>query len=539
MNHERFLQFEFIRPARLVYKGPSGEAPSGGTEGADKPAAAPVDPTGAPSAAATRRGAETAAAVARGDEAAAAERKAADEIVADLAVPAPAPAEGATGPAEGTSSSAGAGPAETPPTADTATSPETGTVTGAAAEAAPPTAGAATETAESALPSGSFTEKQVMDVLGKPAFKDKLGDGKSNDDIKKLLADGTMTAAEHAIIVWARTPITESDETAAYERALKLLVPQWQQAEIDVGNTLPTPSEIDSLAADGKISYRDALVLRGLLKRKLEKGEELDRVSDEELAKFRKQVGLKSEDNDSIFDDIPMLGGLGGVLASIGKILTKMMEKGEKLVDALSAWLDRKFGGGDDKKEASKTFARSPIAGDEKFTVAKATDKGVDLKTDKPGSDITALHEGEAEVVAKDSDSITLKKGDAKFIYGHLNPLGTLAVGAKVAAGAKLGTLKGDTLNLQITNKENQQVKYEDVVALLKTFTKEATATPDATAVAASDTAATPKAGADAAAPAPVPAPAPAPAPAPPAAPTATPAPAAPTPATGGKSATG
>ncbi|MFA6521732.1 MAG: hypothetical protein WCT53_05095 [Candidatus Gracilibacteria bacterium] len=152
----------------------------------------------------------------------------------------------------------------------------------------------------------------------------------------------------------------------------------------------------------------------------------------------------------------------GGFMA----MLEKLIEKFGKLFEQIGNWLSEKFDG------MTPKFKKSPIGGSEKFTISTA-EKGVDLKTKKPGLDATWVKDSEAKVVDVGADYVKVGNAEGIVTYSKIKP--DVTIGAVVKPGAKLGAIDGDTLNLQMEDKDG---KSEDPTSLLRGFVDK-TETPD------------------------------------------------------------
>ena len=196
-----------------------------------------------------------------------------------------------------------------------------------------------------------------------------------------------------------------------------------------------------------------------------EAGGEGTNDEDDEPEEEGKKVDKKEDDKptaEEAKDTVVEAAKSGGFMA----MLEKLIEKFGKLFEQIGNWFSEKFDG------MTPKFKKSPIGGTEKFTISTA-EKGVDLKTKKTGLDATWVKDSEAKVVDVGEDYVKVGNAEGIVTYSKIKP--DVTRGAIVKPGAKLGAIVGDTLNLQMEDKDG---KSEDPTSLLRGFVDK-TETPD------------------------------------------------------------
>lgn len=145
--------------------------------------------------------------------------------------------------------------------------------------------------------------------------------------------------------------------------------------------------------------------------------------------------------------------------------LEKFMEKLGQLFDKLGVKMDEIFG----KIESQQgKFPKSPIDSDKRFAISRKYEEGkpgIELKAETTGSAVTSVCDG--KVIEASGNSVTIQRpnGD-KITYKELEVKVTKKdPPEEIKAGHQLGSLKGNTLTFELTDKDNKQ---KDPTALFK-----------------------------------------------------------------------
>lgn len=258
-------------------------------------------------------------------------------------------------------------------------------------------AAAAQEAAESALkgwPAGIDAKKQFWNAV--------------QPILEKHEKKQPLSAEEQKIFEWADPAPTAPEEETALKRARELLAETWSKANPQVtADSIPVAREIDQLATEGKIDFRETRALNSYLADTLKKGEKVLRMSEAELKKFRQDAGLDTpEENLSFWDRAAK------TLDDFVKLVEKWL--GVKLAgDGLREAITGKKVEKQDRKFSSSPVGTKPLAFNRDYEVGK----GVEIKSEN-GAPILAAEKGK---VAVNGSTVTVaRENGVKIVYENI-----------------------------------------------------------------------------------------------------------------------
>lgn len=175
-----------------------------------------------------------------------------------------------------------------------------------------------------------------------------------------------------------------------------------------------------------------------------------------------------------------------------GDMITKLSEKVEALIDKLSKWLDKAFGGSKEKKaEGRQHFLVSPAGAQNKLKLKDAFNetRGTMILEAAPKREVHAAEEG--KVVEKNVDSanvgtvvIERPTGD-KIIYKGIKVDSAISVGTEIkqSSGTKIGIAESGVFELGFADKAGAKRNPQQYLTpYLSNLPADAAAPPDATA---------------------------------------------------------